>query len=99
MIDQLHQHHFCNAIIMELEDRGGEADCTEVIEVLAGPKHWPKLSLEELLLTDPSGPNKFRHSCHAAAQWLRDKGYIEKVKIRGVWRRTDKPYNMIDKGY
>ena len=99
MIDALHQYHFCNAIIMELDNRGGEADCGEVIEVLAGSKYWPELSPKELLLTDPSGPNKFRHSCHAAAQWLRKNGWIEKVKRRGIWRRTDKPYNIIDKGY
>ena len=98
MIDSLYQHHFCNAIIMELEARGGEADCGEVIEVLAGSKYWPKLSSEELLLTDPCGTNKFRHSCHAAAQWLRKKGYIAKVK-KGIWTRTAKPYNKIDKGY
>jgi restriction endonuclease Mrr len=97
MIDSLHQHHFCNAIIFELEDRSGEADCREVINSLAGPK-WFDLSPEEKLLTDPCGTNKFEHSCHAVAQWLRRKGYIAKVK-RGIWTRTAKHFTNIDKGY
>ena len=61
MIDHLHQHHFCNAIIAELGAGGGEAGCRDAINALAGSECFD-LSPEEKLLTDPCGTNKFDHS-------------------------------------
>jgi len=98
MIDQLYQHHFCNAIVLELKDQGGGANCRDVIEALKGPK-WFDLTSEEMALTDPCGSNTFDHSCHAAAQYLRKHAYLDRHVQRGVWRLTTKPYGTIDKGY
>jgi hypothetical protein len=64
-----------------------------VIYTLAGPS-WFDITPEERGEADSWG-SKFDHACHAARQWLTENGYIEKVKVRGIWVRTQKPYNPI----